>query len=345
MTPKPTVSFVVPTLNRGHYVVRAVESCLATARDDIAVQVVVLDSMSDDGSWEELSARFADNPHVLLAQNQRGLGPTRSWLDGARLVSGNFVTFLWSDDYVSPQFLDVLLPPLRDGCDLAIGDGAVRDIDDYDPLPTGGTGTVQFDGNSLLARHMGLQSGPQLPVSPAVALFTRTLFDRWIVAVEDWCTRPGARHDIMWRRAIGPDLMLFLAGTTSSAQRVTISERIVAQFSSHGGSITVSSSSWPLRAGYWLAKWWAVDAAMTQARPIALPAAARLIAQGLLLQRMGRNHRLAAGVDPALVRSFDACVAQVRRQLFEMVGTIRGAALIAGSGIRLGWRMASRLLR
>lgn len=345
MTPHPTVSFVVPTLNRGQYVIRAVESCLATARADIAVQVVVLDSMSDDGSWEELSARFASDPRVILAQNQRGLGPTRSWLDGARLVSGNFVTFLWSDDYVSPQFLDVLFPPLSNGSDLAIGDGAVRDIDDDDPLPTGGATTVGIDGDSLLARHMGLQSGSQLPVSPAVALFTRTLFDRWIDAVEDWCTLPGARHDIMWKRAIGPDLMLFLAGTTSSAQKVTITERIVAQFSSHDGSITISSSSWPLRAGYWLAKWWAVDAAMTHKRPIALPAAARLVAQGLLLQRMGRNERLAAGVDPALVRSFDACVAQARRQLFDTVGAVQGAALIAGSGIRLGWRMASRLLR
>lgn len=345
MNARPTVSFVVPTLNRGHYVVRAVNSCLTAARDEIAVQVVVLDSMSDDGSWEQLCERFAGDPRVLLVQNQRGLGPTRSWLDGAHLVSGDFVTFLWSDDYVTPSFLDVLLPPLRDGCDLAIGDGAVRDIDDNSSLPTGGTVMTEISGDDLLARHMGLQAGPQLPVSPAVALFRRALFDRWIVAVEDWCTRPGARHDIMWRRAIGPDLMLFLSAATATTQRVAISERIVAQFSSHGGSITVSSSSWPLRAGYWLAKWWAVHAAMAQMRPTALPAAARLIAQGLLLQRMGRNQRLAAGMDPVLLRSFDECVAQARRQLLDTVGVVYGAMIIARSSLQLGWRMASRLLR
>ncbi|MEG8053608.1 glycosyltransferase [Sphingomonas aerolata] len=52
MTARPKVSFVVPTLNRGRYVVRAVDSCLAAATAAVDVEVVVLDSMSDDGSWD-----------------------------------------------------------------------------------------------------------------------------------------------------------------------------------------------------------------------------------------------------------------------------------------------------
>lgn len=345
MTARPKVSFVVPTLNRGRYVVRAVDSCLAAATAAVDVEVVVLDSMSDDGSWDLLTERFAGDPRVVLAQNKRGLGPTRSWLDGARLITGTYATFLWSDDYISPAFLDVLLPSLLEGCDLATGDGAVRDIDDDSPLPAVQDVVTMLDGDAFLGRHIGLLPGPSLPVSPAVALFSRALFDRWIAAVEAWCTIPGIRHDIMWRRAIGPDLMLFLAAGARPEQRVAVHRQIVAQFSAHAGSITVSSSSWPLRAGYWLAKWWAVQAAMERPRPTAVAASARLVVQGELLSRMARHGRTKTGVDPALVRAFDDSVAEARRSLFEAVGKRRSVSLIAGSAARLAWRMAARLIR
>ena len=104
---RPLVSFIVPTINRGRYVVRAVESCLAayTAEAGVDVEVIVLDSESDDGSWEALRSRFGSDSRVTLAQNRRGLGPTRSWLDGAKLARGDYMTFIWSDDYISPRFL------------------------------------------------------------------------------------------------------------------------------------------------------------------------------------------------------------------------------------------------
>lgn len=344
MIDRPRVSFVVPTLNRGHYVVRAVQSCLNAATEHADVEVVVLDSMSDDGSWELLVERFSDNKCVILAQNQRGLGPTRSWLDGAKRVSGQFVTFLWSDDYISPDFLEILLPPLLAGADLAVGDGAVRDIDDDSSLSAGRDRAATIDGDVFMRRHLGLVTGRALPVSPAVALFTRELFDQWVLAVENWCTQPGIRHDIMWRRAIGPDLMLFLAACLGTGRQITISERIVAQFSSHAGSITISSSTWPLRAGYWLAKWWAVQALLVQPRPIAIEALARLIVQGILLVQMARCGRSAAAVDPALIASFETTVQEARQRLFDRVGTIRGVSLLAESSLRLAWRMGSRLL-
>src|SRR5258706_2641560 len=116
------ISFVIPTLNRARYVSRAVRSCLhaAEATPSLDVEVIVLDSQSDDGSWEQLQRTFGRDQRVRLAQNVRGLGPTRSWLDGARLVRGDLVTFIWSDDYVSPSFLAQLTPSLLSGRHVAI---------------------------------------------------------------------------------------------------------------------------------------------------------------------------------------------------------------------------------
>jgi hypothetical protein len=286
MTKAPLVSFVVPTLNRGSYVVRAVASCIAaeTAELGALVEVIVLDSQSDDGSWEMLNDRFGQDDRVVLAQNKRGLGPTRSWLDGAKLVSGDYVTFLWSDDYVSPDFLSILLPPLLSGDDLAVGTGVIRDIDDDGPLPPA-AGSLRIRAVDFLSGHFGLvRFGPwPLPVSPAAALMSRRVFDGWISEVERWCRATPLRRDVMWRRAIGPDLMLLMSAGVLGGE-IQLFKSPVAQFSSHSGSITVSSSQWPLRAGYWLARFWAL-AAIADAGipgPLYRAMAARCLAQGVM---------------------------------------------------------------
>ena len=253
------VSFVVPTLNRGRYVVRAVASCLIAqeAFPEVDVEVIVLDSESDDGSWELLESKFAADSRVHLARNQRGLGPTRSWLDGVRLISGQYVTFLWSDDYVAPAFLETLVPLLRGGSAVAIASGAVRDIDDETPLPTT-PGQTMVTGEALALSYFGLGEASiwGQPVSPAASLFSRAVFDDWVRLIESWACENPLRSQLLWRRAIGPDLMLFLIASVTTANPVHLIRRPLAQFSHHGDSITVSSPAWPLRTGYWLAKVW-----------------------------------------------------------------------------------------
>ncbi len=116
------VSFIVPTLNRLDYVLRAVASCLVAGEAVVGIEteVVVLDSQSDDGSWELLQERFGSDPRVKLVQNKRGLGPTHSWIDGVDCATGDYMTFVWSDDYISPRFLMRLLPMMNNKTRLAI---------------------------------------------------------------------------------------------------------------------------------------------------------------------------------------------------------------------------------
>ena len=77
---KPVVSFVIPTLNRGKYVRRAVRSCLKNDDENVCVEVVVIDSSSNDGSFEELQQEFSADDRVKLLQNPSGSGPMLSGL-------------------------------------------------------------------------------------------------------------------------------------------------------------------------------------------------------------------------------------------------------------------------
>lgn len=256
---RPLVSFIVPTLNRGRYVVRAVDSCLMadTGEAGVDVEVIVLDSESDDGSWEALQAKFGNDDRVVLAQNIRGLGPTRSWLDGARLAKGEFLTFLWSDDYISPRFLTALMPALREGAALSIGTGLVRDLDDQTPLPSK-SAEDKISPSRYLDGYFrrGLDDGIFRPVSPACSLFSRAAFDEWMTVVEDWCQATPLRRDLLWRRAIGPDLLLFLVAIQMTPSEVSLSHDTVVQFSHHEDSFSVAASRLSYETGYWLARLW-----------------------------------------------------------------------------------------
>jgi cellulose synthase/poly-beta-1,6-N-acetylglucosamine synthase-like glycosyltransferase len=72
------VYFVVPPLNRGKYVLRAVHSCLKNDDENVSIEVVVIDS-SNDGSFEELQQEFSADNRVKLLQNPSGSGPIKSW--------------------------------------------------------------------------------------------------------------------------------------------------------------------------------------------------------------------------------------------------------------------------
>jgi hypothetical protein len=252
----PLVSFVVPTLNRGKYVVRAVNSCLlAGARASVPVEVVIIDSVSDDGSWEELKARFSDDARVQLLQNDRTIGPTGSWLLGARMARGLFATFVWSDDYLTPDFLVKLLPKLESAERLTIGLGVVRDVDNEESLDSASQPAV-IDSGTLLAAYLSGEASTTFltPVSPACALFHIAAFRDWCSGIESLSRASHLRHRLMWRAAIGPDVLLFLWALKQQTETVGQELSPVAQFSSHSSSITMASDPWLLRAGYWLAR-------------------------------------------------------------------------------------------
>jgi len=253
------VSFIVPTLNRLDYVLRAVASCLVAGEAVVGIEteVVVLDSQSDDGSWELLQERFGSDPRVKLVQNKRGLGPTHSWIDGVDCATGDYMTFVWSDDYISPRFLMRLLPMMNNKTHLAIGVGIGRDVEDETPL-THDDHQEFFSASDFLAGYFPPFSGttPSF-VSPVCALFSRQSFDRWKVAAKDWGRATPLREQIIWKRAIGPDLMLLFMAALMS-EKVAYTHEQVAQFSAHPGSISISVSKYLLRSGYWLARCWLV---------------------------------------------------------------------------------------
>lgn len=99
----PFFSVVIPTYNRGECLLRAIRSVLAQDFEDFELIVV------DDGSEDDTAARVRALPDPrlrLLQQNNRGVSAARN--AGAAACRGTWLTFLDSDDEVTPRWLSRL---------------------------------------------------------------------------------------------------------------------------------------------------------------------------------------------------------------------------------------------
>jgi len=91
---RPILSVVIPTWNRARLVSEAIESALAQLEG--AVEVIVVDDGSTDGTSELLRERFGTQINLISRAERGGIGAARNL--GAREASGDLLGFLDSDD-------------------------------------------------------------------------------------------------------------------------------------------------------------------------------------------------------------------------------------------------------
>jgi glycosyltransferase involved in cell wall biosynthesis len=108
-TPAPIFSVVIPTYNRGHLLIRAIQSVLRQTFHDFELIIV------DDGSTDEtkkIVETFRDPRIRYFYQNNKDRSAARN--AGAVLALGKYLTFLDSDDEVTPEWLEYFAEALSD---------------------------------------------------------------------------------------------------------------------------------------------------------------------------------------------------------------------------------------
>lgn len=103
MSPQPaTFAVVVTSYNYRDFVIEAVESALAQSR--AAVQVIIVDDGSTDGSDELLLQHYGADERIVLICGRNG-GQLDAFQRGVSRVQADVVCFLDSDDRWAPDYL------------------------------------------------------------------------------------------------------------------------------------------------------------------------------------------------------------------------------------------------
>ena len=115
---QPLISVIIPVYNVEEYLPRCVDSILAQTYQNMEIILV------DDGSPDNCPAicdRYARKDSRIVALHKTNGGPSSARNMGLDHAHGKFISFVDSDDYVSPLFLERLYQRISsDKTDIAV---------------------------------------------------------------------------------------------------------------------------------------------------------------------------------------------------------------------------------
>jgi glycosyltransferase involved in cell wall biosynthesis len=100
-------SAIIPTYNRAELTVRAVESALAQTSPPIEILVV------DDGSTDDTREAMAQFGSAVRYVYQPNAGVAAACNTGARQATGDWISFLDSDDVWLPSYFEQLVTAIE----------------------------------------------------------------------------------------------------------------------------------------------------------------------------------------------------------------------------------------
>lgn len=134
LEPRPDgVCVVITNYNYGRYVDGAIESVLKQTRP--ADEIVIVDDGSTDDS-QSIISRYADHDVFVMLQDNRGVAAARN--AGIAATDCPFIVCLDADDELHPEYIESLIPAIRDnpqygivysGLELFNDDGRVMHTD------------------------------------------------------------------------------------------------------------------------------------------------------------------------------------------------------------------------
>jgi glycosyltransferase involved in cell wall biosynthesis len=249
----PLVSIMVPVYNRRRLLAECLESALAQTWRDL--EVVVVDNASTDGTWDICRDFARADSRVRIFRNSEDIGPVRNWQRCFREARGHYGKLLFSDDVLSPHYLDKTLPLMRDPHVAFVFTMAMigSELRASRPAYRFAAHTGRFPGRHYIRRAL---LGSRVPVSPGAALFRVSDLRGSLQLAIPSPTMGFAEH------GAGIDLLLYLMTATRYEEVAYVAEPLVF-FRAHQGSITHSGDS-RLADAYHQARIW--FAAHTQGR-------------------------------------------------------------------------------
>jgi glycosyltransferase involved in cell wall biosynthesis len=100
----PRVSICIPTLNGAKYLEECVRSAVSQTFEDL--EILIVDDYSTDDTIE-IARTFKDR-RIRILQNERTLGLAENWNEAIRNARGDFIKFLFQDDWLYPHCVEAM---------------------------------------------------------------------------------------------------------------------------------------------------------------------------------------------------------------------------------------------
>lgn len=225
------VSIIIPVYNRESIIQDTIESAINQSYPNI--EVIIVDNCSKDTTYEICCDYQRKDPRIRVYRNDENIGPVRNWLECLKYSSGDYIKFLWSDDWIDKDFVEKTIPYLDDR-DVAFAYSSTNIVTEYDNvLSYKISESDQIFPAAIFIKQAIL--GGNVPVSPGCAVFRRSdIVDNLLIDI------PNQDGLDFSRFGAGNDLLLFLLPLLKY-KKVAYLNSTKSYFRHHAGSLTVSN--------------------------------------------------------------------------------------------------------
>jgi glycosyltransferase involved in cell wall biosynthesis len=109
----PLVSICIPTYNGSAYLAQCIESAIQQTYANI--EILIVDDKSTDNTCQLIEKYAASDSRIKLIRNQKNLGLVGNWNRCMDLAKGEWVKFLFQDDYFDSDCISVMVESISDG--------------------------------------------------------------------------------------------------------------------------------------------------------------------------------------------------------------------------------------
>lgn len=218
--PLPLVSIIVPVYNVENYLEKCVSSLLAQTYQNI--EVILIDDGSTDRSGA-LCDRLDSENEAVRVFHKKNKGPSAARNLGIHQASGEWVSFIDSDDFVSPIYIETLLDAATEfDCPLACVPG----------------GTDFPDGDECML--VEVREAMPVPVSFLAEDFERAMLYQQVASGAQWRLY---RRDILGEDpfpvdiVIGEDLACIYKFVYRAGRVALVNSRQLYAYRHHGESL------------------------------------------------------------------------------------------------------------
>jgi glycosyltransferase involved in cell wall biosynthesis len=240
---KPLVSILIPVYNRENLVAQTIESALSQTYKNI--EIIIVDNCSTDNTWEVLEKYSKSDQRIKIFKNLTNLGPVRNWIRCIEECSGEYSNFLYSDDIIHENFIDITLGILHKSKKIGFVRTKITDRDKNLQVEKIISNKKEEKMSGSLYIYKKITGHGSLPNSPVCCLFrTKDLRKNLIIDVPN-------KHNLDFNFfGAGNDLLMHLL-TAVDYPYVVYTERTFAGLKGHEGSFTTTND---LAKYYFIAK-------------------------------------------------------------------------------------------
>lgn len=198
------VSVIIPTYNREKTIGKAIESVLNQTYKKW--ELIIPDNCSTDNTVKIVQNYAIKDERIKLIQNQSNIGPVNNWKNGLKNCTGEYVKFLWSDDWLSENYLESLVPFMEKNKDVAFGFSKAIITDGNKILHIYKSYKTNGKKRALSFIKGELFHGERFPLSPGCAVFRKNVIDSNFIEVNI----ANSENLLFEKYGAGTDLLMFL---------------------------------------------------------------------------------------------------------------------------------------